>query len=124
MDGVGSRRDGEGGRLGEAAPGLLMGASYFPGTLLSWGALRTLTEDRSLKKSNRAPAKPGLTRRELLTKAGQGSLALAAAQALSPFLLSGCGSSKGADTIKVGILHSLSGVMEISERSLHDVELM
>jgi urea transport system substrate-binding protein len=65
-----------------------------------------------------------MTRRDLLKKAGHGSLALAAAQALSPFLLSGCGSSKGADTIKVGILHSLSGVMEISERSLHDVELM
>ncbi len=77
-----------------------------------------------MKKTKRSNTRRGMTRRELLTKAGQSSLALAAAQALSPFLLSGCSGSASGDTIKVGILHSLSGVMEISERSLHDVELM
>ena len=74
----------------------------------------------------------GLTRRAMLKKAGKASLALAAAPALSPLLFTGCGSSTtsatssaaAGNTVKVGILHSLSGVMEISERSLHDVELM
>jgi urea transport system substrate-binding protein len=68
----------------------------------------------------------------LLKRAGQTSLTLAAAQALSPFLLSGCGSSGtnarggggGGDTIKVGIMHSLSGFMKISESSLKDAEMM
>jgi urea transport system substrate-binding protein len=64
-----------------------------------------------------------LTRRDLLKKAGKTGLTLAAAQALSPFLLSGCGGSKS-NTTKVGILHSLTGTMAISESSLKDVELM
>jgi urea transport system substrate-binding protein len=56
-------------------------------------------------------------------------LTLAAAQALSPFILSGCATStKSAATsgppIRVGILHSLSGFMAISEVSLKDAELM
>ena len=59
----------------------------------------------------------------MLGRVGQTGLTLAAASALSPFLLSGC-SKGGSGTIDVGILHSLSGFMEISERSLHDVELM
>lgn len=63
-----------------------------------------------------------LTRREWLTRTTKTGLAVAGAAALSPFL-TGC-AKKSTDTIKVGILHSLSGVMEISERSLHDVELM
>ncbi len=67
-----------------------------------------------------APQNP--TRREVLQKAGKAGLVLAAAQALSPFLLSGC--SKKSNTIKVGILHSLTGTMAISETSLRDVELM
>lgn len=71
-----------------------------------------------------------MTRRELLKKAGGTSLTLAAASALSPFLLSGCGGggggggAGGGNTIKVGILHSLTGTMAISETSLKDVELM
>src|SRR5437879_6438463 len=79
-----------------------------------------------MKAKSESPGK--LTRRDLLKKAGQTSLTLAAASVMSPFVLSGCsGGSKsggGGNTIKVGIMHSLSGVMEISERSLHDVELM
>jgi urea transport system substrate-binding protein len=51
-------------------------------------------------------------------------LTLTAASALSPFLLSGCGGGGGGSTIKVGILHSLTGTMAISETSLKDVELM
>jgi urea transport system substrate-binding protein len=51
---------------------------------------------------------------------------LAAASALSPFLISGCkkGGGGGGDTIKVGILHSLTGFMAISEKSLNEVEKM
>jgi urea transport system substrate-binding protein len=73
--------------------------------------------------SNDHPQNP--TRRDVLKRAGQTSLVLAAAQALSPFVLTGC-SKKGADsdTVKVGILHSLTGTMAISEVSLKDVELM
>jgi urea transport system substrate-binding protein len=65
-----------------------------------------------------------MTRRELLKKTGKASLTLAAAQALSPFLLSGCGGGGSGNKIKVGILHSLTGTMAISETSLKDVELM
>ncbi len=73
------------------------------------------------------PAK--VTRRGFLKRTGQAGLTLAAAQALAPFVLSGCSSSGGkggssGSTIKVGILHSLTGTMAISETSLKDVELM
>jgi urea transport system substrate-binding protein len=62
----------------------------------------------------------------MLKRAGQAGLTLAAGQALAPFILSGCssGDSASGSTIKVGIMHSLSGVMAVSEKSLHDVELM
>lgn len=43
---------------------------------------------------------------------------------LSAALLTAAGSGQAADTIKVGILHSLSGTMAISETSLKDVALM
>jgi urea transport system substrate-binding protein len=80
-----------------------------------------------------------MTRRDLLRRAGKASVTLAAAQLLAPLVLSGCskptgGSSTGVrrahrerrarETIKVGILHSLTGTMAISEASLKDVELM
>src|SRR6266851_972602 len=68
-----------------------------------------------------------MTRRDLLKKAGRSSLTLAAAGVLSPFVLSGCqggGAGGGGSKIKVGILHSLTGTMAISETSLRDVELM
>jgi urea transport system substrate-binding protein len=38
--------------------------------------------------------------------------------------LPGCGKGKSGDTIKVGILHSLTGEMAISEKSLKDAELL
>ena len=80
-----------------------------------------------------------MTRRELLRNAGKASVTLAAAQALAPFWLAGCSNgptggtgktakpgsaSGGGGPIKVGILHSLTGTMAISETSLKDVELM
>jgi urea transport system substrate-binding protein len=74
------------------------------------------------------PAK--VTRRGFLKRTGQAGLTLAAAQALAPFVLSGCSSTgggkggSGGNTLKVGILHSLTGTMAISETSLKDVELM
>ncbi len=65
-----------------------------------------------------------LSRREFLARGA--SATLAAGAALSPFVLSGCGGDKAGagDKIKVGILHSQTGTMAISETSLRDVELM
>ncbi len=80
-----------------------------------------------MKKSHGDSKSQKMTRREVLKKAGHTGLTLAAAQALAPFLLSGCtkgGGGAGGSTIKVGILHSLTGTMAISETSLKDVELM
>jgi urea transport system substrate-binding protein len=65
-----------------------------------------------------------MSRRQMLKQASKTSLLLAAAQGLSPFLLSGCSGGKGGNTTKVGIMHSLTGTMAISETSLKDVELM
>jgi urea transport system substrate-binding protein len=82
-------------------------------------------------RSESTPSNP--TRRDVLKKAGQTGLTLAAAQALAPFVLSGCssggttgggGKGGGGGPIKVGIMHSLTGTMAISETSLKDVELM
>lgn len=65
---------------------------------------------------------------------GKKVTALLSASVLTMSLLGGCngtfsatstkGSSSSEDTIKVGILHSLSGTMSISEPSLRDAELM
>jgi urea transport system substrate-binding protein len=83
-----------------------------------------------LKKSKNGSK---LTRRELLKKAGKTGGMLAAGAALAPFM-AGCGpvgtggvskgGKGGGDSIKVGILHSLTGTMAISEVSLKEVELM
>jgi len=94
----------------------------------------------TLKKRDSDSTPKGMTRRDLLRGAGKASLTLAAAQALSPFWLAGCSDStspsgtktvavsgkggSGGPPIKVGILHSLTGTMAISETSLRDVELM
>jgi urea transport system substrate-binding protein len=78
-----------------------------------------------MKMTNSGEKTQKMTRRDLLKKAGRTSLTLAAAGALSPFALSGVSrASRAADTIKVGIMHSLTGFMAISEVSLKDVELM
>ncbi|MGZ5780458.1 MAG: transporter substrate-binding protein, partial [Burkholderiaceae bacterium] len=57
-----------------------------------------------------------MSRRTLLKATAVGAFTLAAAAWLPQAL--------AADTIKVGILHSLSGTMAISETSLKDVALM
>ena len=62
----------------------------------------------------RAVAERPISRRWLLATAG---LALSLA-AIFPF------PAKAQETIKVGILHSLSGTMAISETTLKDVMLM
>jgi urea transport system substrate-binding protein len=63
----------------------------------------------------------------MLKTTGKAGALLAASSALAPFILSGCGGGGGGGggvTIKVGIMHSLSGFMKISESSLRDAELM
>src|SRR5476649_1693214 len=57
-----------------------------------------------------------MSRRIILKAAAAGALALASLTAMTPAL--------AADTIKVGILHSLSGTMAISETVLKDTALM
>ena len=57
-----------------------------------------------------------MSRRTVLKATALGAFALAASSWLP--------SAFAADTIKVGILHSLSGTMAISETSLKDVALM
>lgn len=70
------------------------------------------------------PGKPVYSRRQLL-RCGAGSIGLAATAPLAPLLLSGCGSGGSTDEyVKVGILHSLTGTMAISEISLADMEIM
>jgi urea transport system substrate-binding protein len=62
--------------------------------------------------TNKPSTRPGASRRRFITTAFAGAFVLAT------------GISRAADTIKVGILHSLSGTMAISETSLKDVALM
>ena len=57
-----------------------------------------------------------MSRRTLLKASALGALTLMASSIMSM--------AQAADTIKVGILHSLSGTMAISETSLKDVALM
>jgi urea transport system substrate-binding protein len=65
-----------------------------------------------------------LTRRQLL-KRGAGAVGLAAMPSLAPLTLSGCNRSTPREyPVKVGILHSQTGTMAISEISLRDMELM
>src|SRR5207302_6989659 len=94
--------------------------------------VRTQIRSTALRKPGSESPRNTLTRRDALKKAGKTSLVLAAGSVLSPFVLSGCapsgtgakGGGVSGDSIKVGILHSLTGTMAISETSLKDVELM
>jgi urea transport system substrate-binding protein len=65
------------------------------------------------------------TRREILGR-GASAVGLIAAAPLAPLLLGGCGEvvSPEPEVVKVGILHSQTGTMAISEISLVDMELM
>lgn len=77
-------------------------------------------------KRNESAVACGLTRRDCL-KQGNVSLALASLRRLAPILFAGCGfptPSTHGKTVKVGILHSQTGRMAISECSLRDIELM
>src|SRR5262245_712984 len=90
------------------------------------GSVALIYRSTALTKRNPDSATK-MTRREMLQQASKTSLLLAASGALAPFVLSGCsksGTGGGGDKIKVGILHSLTGTMAISEISLRDVELM
>lgn len=75
--------------------------------------------DRKITRRN-----GGLTRREVLHRSA-GAIGLAAAAPLAPFLMSGCSTgTPEQESVKVGILHSLTGTMAISEISLADMEIM
>ncbi len=66
------------------------------------------------------------SRRDLLRQTSTG-LTMAAAGALSPFLFAGCRNRvtpPAMPTVKVGILHSQTGVMSTNESLLRDVELL
>jgi urea transport system substrate-binding protein len=65
---------------------------------------------------------PALTRRVFLERSGT-ALTLSAAASV-PYLVSGCSPPAPRDTIKVGIMHSLTGSMAISSRSLADAEIL
>src|SRR6266700_6668890 len=52
------------------------------------------------------------------------TLVATAAILLTACALLAAGSARAADTVKIGVLHSLSGTMAISETSLRDVVLM
>lgn len=79
---------------------------------------------QTLKKTTTRSGK--LSRRDFLRNTTASGLTLAAAAGMGPLFLSGCGGGNankgGGSTIKVGILHSLTGTMAISEKSLNEVE--
>ncbi len=76
--------------------------------------------DHTLKNRHGA-----LTRRQVLRRGG-GAIGLVAAAPLAPLMLAGCDeqSPPEQDVVKVGILHSQTGTMAISEISLVDMEIM
>jgi urea transport system substrate-binding protein len=55
---------------------------------------------------------------------GRREFILFSSAAAGGLLLKGCGGTSGDNTIKVGILHSLSGTMAISEKSVVDAEML
>jgi urea transport system substrate-binding protein len=66
---------------------------------------------------------PTTTRREFLARASTIST-LATAGAFAPIALSGCGKPAGRLPIKVGLLHSQTGTMAISETPLRDAGIL
>jgi urea transport system substrate-binding protein len=60
----------------------------------------------------------------LLAGCGSGSASSSSSSSASPSSSAASGTSASSDTIKVGILHSLSGTMAISEVSVKDAEMM
>ena len=77
-------------------------------------------------KNNKIDVTSGLTRRDCL-KQGSGAFALASMRALAPLVFAGCSELipiSDAKPVKVGILHSQTGQMAMSENPLRDIELM
>jgi len=78
-----------------------------------------------MERHRRRGLAQNVSRRDFGRHAGTAAT-LAAAQAFAPFLFTGCrptGVPAGRRPIKVGMLHSQTGTMAISETSLRDVEL-
>jgi urea transport system substrate-binding protein len=67
---------------------------------------------------------PPLSRRDLLKKLGKAGLTLAAARVFAPPLSANPADKDDDKTIKVGILHSLTGILAYNEISLKDAELL
>jgi urea transport system substrate-binding protein len=65
----------------------------------------------------------GTTRRDFLSRAGAVS-ALAAGGVFAPFAISGCGRASGPEPVKIGLLHSQTGTMAISETGLRDAGVL
>ena len=77
-------------------------------------------------KKNEIVVTSGLTRRDCM-KQGSGALALASMRALAPLVFAGCTDlipRPDTKIVKVGLLHSQTGQLAMSEMSLRDVELM
>ena len=65
-----------------------------------------------------------VTRRKFLRR-GKDALLVCSAGSVAPFLLAGCGPAiLKSSSVKVGLLHSQTGTMAISEISLRDAEMM
>jgi urea transport system substrate-binding protein len=64
-----------------------------------------------------------MTRRDFLRR-GAAAPTVAAAGAFAPFAVSGCGRSSGASPIKIGLLHSQTGTMAMSETPLRDAGIL
>ena len=77
-------------------------------------------------KKNEIDVTSKVTRRDCL-KQGSSAFALASMRALAPFVFAGCSElipKSDAKTVKVGILHSQTGLTAMNEIPLRDIELM
>src|SRR4026207_1518079 len=71
-----------------------------------------------------SPAEPGSSRREFLVQGSKTAAGVGIAALLGNLVHGALAYAAGKEPIKVGVLHSLSGTMAISEVSLRDVVLM
>ena len=85
---------------------------------------RDVSPENKKAPRRHSPLATSQSRREFVRRSGVAAT-LAAAQGLAPIIFAGCTSgvpAKG-QPIKIGLLHSQTGTMAISETSLRDVEL-
>ena len=85
---------------------------------------RDVSTENKKAPPRHSPLATSQSRREFVRRSGVAAT-LAAAQGLAPIIFAGCTSgvpAKG-QPIKIGLLHSQTGTMAISETSLRDVEL-